>query len=172
VEGAVKLQKNNRSPQNGFGTVFVLAAFIFVASSAFLGFAHQAQSPAVPTDINLFVGTWSAVHSETPYFVLELHNENGTLAGGIRVCAFTMNGEGEHADITITNKNLAPSLPIRNLVLSGKSLSFDWKDPDGDENHLKFERTAENSGRLNWRDLPDGAKMSVIMLSKRPAQNP
>ena len=78
------------------------------------------------------------MHAGTSYFILELHKENGTLAGGIRVCTFTTSGEGERADMTITNKTLSESLPIRNLIVSGKSLSFDWKDPDGDENHLKF----------------------------------
>jgi len=168
----MKSKKNIRSHQNGFRTVFVLAAFIVIASSAFLAFAKQAsQSPDVSSDISQFVGTWSAVHGGTSYFILDLHKENGTLAGGISVCAFTMSGEGEHADITITNKTPSASLPIRNLVVSGKSLSFDWKDPDGDENHLKFERTAENSGRLSWHDLPADARMPVIVLDKQTTKN-
>jgi hypothetical protein len=168
----MRLEKNARLIRNGFGTVFVLAAFILVASSAFLGFAHQAsQSASVPTDIDQFIGTWSAVHNGTSYFVLELHKENETLAGSIRVCAFTMNGEGEHGDVTITNERPSASLPISNLVSSGKSLIFDWKDPDGDENHLKFERTAENSGRVSWLDLPEGVKMPVIPLNRQAAKN-
>jgi hypothetical protein len=169
----MKIEKNARLIRNGFGTVFVLAAFILVASSAFLGFAHQAsQSASVPADLNQFIGTWKAVHNGTSYFVLELHKENETLAGGIRVCAFTMSGEGERADVTITNEKPSESLPIHNLVVSGKSLTFGWKDPDGDENHLKFERTAENSGRLNWLDLPEGVKMPAISLNRQAAKNP
>jgi len=169
----MKLGKNTHPIRNGFGTVFVLAAFLLVASSAFLGFAHQAsQSRPAPADIAPFIGTWSAVHNGTSYFVLELHKENETLAGGIRVCAFTMSGEGEHADVTITNETPSESLPVRNLVVSGKSLTFDWKDPDGDENHLKFERIGENSGRLDWLDLPEGVKMPVISLNRQPAKNP
>jgi hypothetical protein len=169
----MKSKKNTGSYQNGFRTVFVLAAFVVVASSAFLAFAKQtSQSATVPADINQFIGTWSAVHDGTSYFILELHIENGALTGGIRVCAFTMNGEGEHADITITNKTPSATLPIRNLVAYGKSLSFDWKDPDGDKNHLKFERTAENSGRLSWHDLPADAKMPVILLTKQTAKTP
>src|SRR5262249_14382666 len=115
---------------------------------------------------------WSATHNGTQYFILELHKENGTLAGGIRVCAFTMSGEGDHMDITITKETLSENLPIRNLTISGKSLSFDWKDPDGDENDLKFERTAEDSARLNWRDVPADVKMPVIPLTKQKAKNP
>jgi hypothetical protein len=169
----MKSKENTSSIRSGFSTVFVLAAFILVASSAFLGFAQQAsQSPAVPADINQFIGTWSAEHYGTSYFMLELHEQKGALAGGIRVCSFTTAGEGEHPDITITDKTLSPNLPIRNLVVSGKSLSFDWKDPDGDENHLKFERTAENSGRLSWHDLPADAKMPVILLTKQTLKNP
>ena len=157
--------------QTGFRIVFVLAAFVLIASSVFVGFAHQASQTAASTDLNHFVGTWTAVHDGANYFILDLHKENGTLAGGIRVCAFTMRGEGEHADITVTNKTLSESLPIRNLVVSGKSLSFDWKDPDGDENHIKFERTAEDSGRLSWPNAPENAKMPVIQLTRQPAKN-
>ena len=165
----MKSKQNIRSHQNGFRTVFVLAAFMLVASSAFVGFAHQgSQSPA---GINQFIGTWSAMHDGTSYFILELHKENGTLAGAIRICAFTSTGEGEHADMTITDKILSASLPIRDVVVSGKSLSFDWKDPDGDENHLRFERTAENSGRLRWHDLPAGAKMPTIPLTRQTTKS-
>ena len=168
----MKSEKNIRPFQNGFRTVFVLTAFVVVASSAFLGFAKQtSQSPAVPAELNQFAGTWAAEHMGTRYFILELHIENATLAGGIRVCSFTTSGEGEHADMTITDKTLSASLPIRNLVVSGKSLSFDWKDPDGDENHLKLERTAENAGRLTWHDLPADAKMPVILLTRQTAKN-
>src|SRR5262249_42375247 len=98
--------------QTGFRIAFVLAAFVLIASSVFVGFAHQASQTAASTDLNQFVGTWTAVHDGANYFILELHKENGTLAGGIRVCAFTMRGEGEHADITVTNKTLSESLPI------------------------------------------------------------
>src|SRR5262245_33996296 len=112
----MKLQKNNRLHQNGFATVFVLAAFLLIASSAFVGFAHQSsQAAPASTGLDSFVGTWTAAHDGTDYFILELHKEDGTLAGGIRVCAFTMRGEGEHADITITNKTPSAPLPIRNL---------------------------------------------------------
>ncbi len=164
----MKSKQSIRSYQNGFRTVFVLAAFVLVASSAFVGLSHQAaQSTPAISDINQFVGTWSAAHAGTSYLILELHITNGTLAGGIRVCAFTATGEGEHADMTITDKTLSASLPIRNIVVSGKSLSFDWKDPDGDENHINFERTDENAGRLKWHDLPADAKMPVIPLTRQ-----
>jgi len=163
----MKSKNNIRWHQTGFTTVFVLATFILTASSAFVGFAQQASQPtAAAADSDQFAGTWSAVHAGTSYFILELHKENGTLAGGIRVCTFTTSGEGEQADMTITNKTLSESLPIRNLIVSVKSLSFDWKDPDGDQNHLKFERTTEHSGRMSWHDLPADAKMPVISLTR------
>ena len=132
-----------------------------------------AQQPAsVPANAAQFVGIWTATHTGTRYVILDLHIENGSLAGGIRVCTFTTTGEGEHADMTITDKTLSPNLPVSNLVVSGKTLTFDWKDPDGDENHLNFERTAENSGRLNWRDLPQGTKMPVILLTRLTGKKP
>src|SRR5215475_14244250 len=161
----MKPRKRTHLYRNGFGAAFLCATLVLIASSAFVVLAEQASQPAA--NLNQFVGTWSAVHAGTSYFVLDLHEENGTLAGGIRVCSFTMNREGEHADITITNKTLSVSLPVLNVVANGKSLSFDWKDPDGDENHLKFELIAGNSGRLNWHGLPAGAKMPSILLAKQ-----
>jgi hypothetical protein len=38
------------------------------------------------------------------------------------------------------------SLTLHNLAVSGKSVSFDWKDPDGDENHWKTELTGTVQG--------------------------
>ena len=164
----MKSKQSIRSIHVGFGPACIL--ILALAMSATTAFAQTpVKSPAIPADINQFVGKWSAVHNGTTYFLLEFHNDNGTLAGGIRVCAFTI-GEGDHPEITITNERLGESLPIRNVAISGKSLTFDWKDPDGDENHFKFERTEENSGRLNWRELPADAKMPVIALTRQTAK--
>ncbi|HWY42910.1 MAG TPA: hypothetical protein VNX66_05400 [Candidatus Sulfotelmatobacter sp.] len=79
----------------------------------------------------------------------------------------TATGEGEHADMTITYKTLSPNLPIRNLVVSGKSLSFDWKDLDGASSSSAHPK---NSGRLSWHDLRADAKMPVILLNKQTAR--
>jgi len=77
-----------------------------------------------------------------------------------------MSGEGEHADVTITNEKPSESLPVRNLVVSGKSLTFDWKDPDGDENHWKLELTGTDAGQLIWVGLPNGLKAEPIPVSR------
>jgi len=163
----MKSKKSMRSIHVGSGPARILVILVLTMSTVFSIFGQATpKSPASPADINRFLGKWSAVHNGTTYFLLELHKDRGTLAGGIRVCAFTI-GEGDHPEITITNERLGKSLPIRNVVISGKSLTFDWKDPDGDENHFKFERTEENSGRLNWRELPVDAKMPVIALTRQ-----
>lgn len=149
-------------------SLLLLVLVVLAVSSVF---AQQKSQTNNPAEIDKFVGTWSASHNGTQYFVLELHKENSALTGAIRVCSFSMQGDGENADVTVTNDKLSESLPIRNVVLSGKSIKFDWKDPDGDENHIQFERTAESSGRLKWRDLPAGAKMPAIVLNRQTAKD-
>jgi hypothetical protein len=81
------------------------------------------------------------------------------LAGGISVCSFNMRMEGTRQVINIVDKTLTESFPIRNLGVSGKSLSFDWKDPDGDEDHLEFEEIGTDAGRLNWVGLPNDLEL-------------
>src|SRR5215813_1661560 len=108
---------------------FFLASAVLAATSLF---AQQKPSTSA-AELDHFVGTWTAAHNGAKYFVLELHKENANLAGSIRVCGFSAKGEGEHYDVTITQEKLSESLPIRNVAVSDKSLTFDWKDPDGDE---------------------------------------
>jgi hypothetical protein len=59
-----------------------------------------------------------------------------------------------------------PHLPLRNLIVSGKSVAFDWKDPDGDENHWKLELTGTDAGQLIWVGLPNGLKAEPIPVSR------
>jgi len=102
--------------------------------------------------------------------VLELRLEKGKLVGGIRVCSFNMRMEGTRQIINIADKTLTESLPILNLGVSGKSLSFDWKDPDGDEDHLEFEVIGTDAGRLNWVGLPNGLELPSISVTRQAAK--
>ena len=72
--------------------------------------------------------------------------------------------------INIVDKTLTESFPIRNLGVSGKSLSFDWKDPDGDEDHLEFEVMGTDAGRLNWVGLPNGLELPSISVTREAAK--
>jgi hypothetical protein len=47
-----------------------------------------------------------------------------------------------------------------------ESLTFDFKDPDGDETHWKLEVTGVNVGRLSWIGLPDGIKDVPVPVMK------
>jgi len=162
------VEKRIHLHRNVFITPILLALLCPTTLAAATVFAHQAPQPTnASANFDEFVGTWTAAHNGTQYFVLELRKEKGSLVGGIRVCGFSL--RGGQGDITITNEKLSESLSIRNVAVSGSSLTFDWKDPDGDENHIQFERTAENSGHLHWRDLPADAKMPVISLAKQSA---
>jgi beta-lactamase regulating signal transducer with metallopeptidase domain len=149
-----------------------------VASSLLMGtsmgisaFSLQVAQPGKTSgNLQQFVGTWTATHEGTRFLVLELHAEKGKLAGGIKTCSFNMDMQGGTDAIEITNERLTESLPIRNAAISGSSLSFDWKDPDGDEDHLKLEVTGAYTGRVHWVGLPDGLKVAPIPVRKDGAK--
>jgi hypothetical protein len=128
---------------------------------------QAARRAVTATDLQQFAGTWTALHNGTRILVLELHNEKGELAGDIRVCSFTINTEDTGKIVEITDPALSKRSPVRNLVVSGKSLSFDWNDPDGDENHWKLELIGTDAGRLNWVGLPHGLKVEPIQVTRK-----
>ena len=155
----------------GVALAVVASSLLTVTSVCISAFSIRVAQPGnVSGDAQQFAGTWSAVHQGTPYLILELHSEKSTLVGGIKVCSFNLDMEDGTDAITITDKTLTESLPIRNVGISGKSLSFDWKDPDGDENHLKLELTDPNAGRLHWVGLPDGLKVAPIPVTREAAK--
>ena len=43
---------------------------------------------------------------------------------------------------SVIGSKMSLELSLRNVRISEKSVSFDWTDPDGDENHWKLELTA------------------------------
>jgi hypothetical protein len=66
----------------------------------------------------------------------------------------------------VTDPTLSKSLPINNIKVSGRSMSFDWKDPDGDYDHWRLELTGKNDGQIVWVGLPSDARVQPIPVSK------
>ena len=168
------LRKPNRSHRM-WGTALTLAAtsLLIVGSLGISAFSFQVAQPGNPSSkLQPFVGIWTASHEGTPFLILELHTENGALAGGIRVCSFNLDMKDGTDNVTITDKRLTESLPVNNLKTSDKSLTFDWKDPDGDEDHWKLEVTGANAGRLSWVGLPSEMKVAPIPVSREAANIP
>jgi hypothetical protein len=66
----------------------------------------------------------------------------------------------------VTDPTLSKSLPINNIKISGRSMSFDWKDPDGDNDHWRLELTGENDGQIVSVGLPRGVRVQPIAVSK------
>jgi hypothetical protein len=126
----------------------------------------QARPMAVANDVQLFAGRWTAMHDGIRIAELALRVEKGRLAGAIRICTFTINTESTGKIGQVTNDKLSADLPLRNLIVSGKSVAFDWKDPDGDENHWKLELTGTDAGQLIWVGLPNGLKAEPIPVSR------
>jgi len=113
-----------------------------------------------------FVGTWTAVHAGTPIIVLHLRLVKGQLAGRIQVCSYTVNTETTGAVDVVTDPTLSKSQPINNIKVSGKSLSFAWKDPEGDNDHWSLELTGKIDGQIIWVGLPSDVKFQPIPVSK------
>jgi hypothetical protein len=89
-----------------------------------------AQTKSPESDIRSFIGIWTAVHAETPIIVLHLRLEKGELVGEIQVCSYNVNSTG--AVDVVTNPTLSKTVLINNIKIFTRSMSFDWKDADGD----------------------------------------
>jgi hypothetical protein len=126
----------------------------------------DAEPVAAADNIQPFEGKWTALLGGTRIVELVLRVEKGSLTGAIRICGFTIDTEGTGKIGLVTNEKLSPNLSLRNVKVSGKLVSFDWKDPDGDENHWKLELTGTDAGRLIWVGLPTGLKAEPIPVSR------
>jgi hypothetical protein len=122
----------------------------------------EARSVVAADNIQPFTGTWTALLDGTRIVELVLRVEKGNLTGAIRVCGFSIDTEGTGKLGLVTNEKMSPDLSLRNVKISGKSVSFDWTDPDGDENHWKLELTRTDAGRLVLVGLPSGLKAEPI----------
>src|ERR1700746_386537 len=59
----------------------------------------------------------------------------------------------------VTDPTLSKSLPINNIKMSRRSMSFDWKDPDGDNDHWRLELSGKNDGQIVWVGLPSDVRV-------------
>ena len=145
------------------GSVVILAltALVFTGHWAEVTVA-QTKSPE--TDIRPIIGTWTAVHDETPIIVLHLRSEKGELVGEIQVCSYNVNSAG--AVDVVTDATLSKVIPINNINISARSMSFDWKDPDGDNDHWRLELTGKDAGQIVWVDLPSDVKVQPVPVNK------
>lgn len=147
----------------GSVTVSIITALVFIGYWARPALA-QVESP--DSDIRPFMGTWRALHAGTPIIVLHLRSEKGELVGGIQVCSYSVNTEGNGMVDVVTDPTLSKTLSIHNVKVSGRSISFDWKDPDGDDNHWRLELTGKDAGQIIWVGLPSGLKAQPIPVTK------
>jgi hypothetical protein len=145
------------------------AAVLAIAALAFAGHwvgSTMAQIKPPETEILPFLGTWTAVHAGTPIIVLHLRSEKDQLVGGIQVCSYSVNTETTGTVDVVTDPTLSKSLPMNNIKVSGRSMSFDWKDPDGDSDHWRLELTGKNDGQIVWVGLPSDVRVRPIPVSK------
>jgi len=150
------------------------AAVLMITASVFTG--HWAGSTVAQTrppesEIRPFIGTWTAVHAGTPIIVLHLRSGKSELVGDVQVCSYSVNTEITGTVDIVTDPSLSKSLPISNIRVSGRSISFYWKDPDGDNDHWRLELTGKNAGQIIWIDLPSGVKVQPIPVSKTIAKS-
>ena len=141
--------------------VAVLVITVFVFALPML-----AQKKLPQSQIRPFIGTWTAVHAGTPIIVLHLRSEKGELVGDVQVCSYSVNTETTGTVDVVTDPTLSTNLPIKNIIVSGRSVSFDWKDPDGDNDHWRLELTGKDDGQIVWVDLPRDVKVQPIPVSR------
>ena len=149
------------------GMALTVTALVFAGD--WVGSTAQTRPQA--SEFRPFIGTWTAVHAGTPIIVLHLHSEKGELVGDVQVCSYSVNTETTGTVDVVTDPTLSKSVPIKNIKVSGKSMSFDWKDPDGDNDHWRLELTEKNAGQIIWVDLPKDVKVLPIPVSKAIAKS-
>jgi hypothetical protein len=150
--------------------VLVLAITALVFPGHWAG-STVAQTKPPESEFRSFIGTWTAVHAGTPIIVLHLRSEKGEPVGDVQVCSYRINTETTGTVDVVTDPTLSKALPINNIKVSGQSLSFDWKDPDGDNDHWKLELTGRNAGQIVWVDLPSDVKVQPIPVRKTVAKS-
>jgi hypothetical protein len=162
----------SESPREGYVgfKLFWRIGGVAVLTITALAFAGHWAGPTLAqirppeSEILPFIGTWTAVHAGTPIIVLQLRSEKSELVGAIQVCGYNVNTTGT-VDV-VTNRTLSKSLSINNIKVSGRSMSFDWKDPDGDNDHWRLELTGKNEGQIVWVGLPSDVRVQPIAVSK------
>ena len=86
--------------------------------------------------------------------------------GDVQICSYSVNTETTGTVDVVTDPTLSTNLPIKNIIVSGRSVSFDWKDPDGDNDHWRLELTGKDDGQIVWVDLPRDVKVQPIPVSR------
>ncbi len=118
----------------------MFAFTVLLVSANILG-AQRSQSnssTSAQSELKRFAGTWTAMQKGSTLLVLDLRLANGKMAGDIRTSSFTVDTEGTGEITEVTDATLTKPLPARNFSVSGKSLTFDWADPDGDDSPLEI----------------------------------
>jgi len=152
------------------GSVIMLTFTALVFTGQWVG-STLAQTRPPESEIRPFIGTWTAVHAGTPIIVLHLRSQKGELVGDVQVCSYSVNTETTGTVDVVTDPTLSKSLPINNIKVSGGSMSFDWKDPDGDNDHWRLELTGKNAGQIVWVDLPRDVRVQPTPVSKTIAKS-
>lgn len=87
-------------------------------------------------------------------------------------CKLRISTEDTDKIVEITDPSLSSNLPVRKVQIAGKTVSFYWKDPDGDENQWNLELTGTDVGRLIGVGLPNRLKAEPLPVTKKTGPNP
>ena len=82
------------------------------------------------------------------------------------MCSYSVNTETTGTVDVVTDPTLSRRLSMDHIKVSGRSMSFDWKDPDGDNDHWRLELTGKNDGQIIWIGLPRAVRVQPIPVSK------
>ena|SRR5579884_666607 len=108
-----------------------------------------------------FAGVWEARFQGEVFMRLKLQaadTVSGTLSGG----HIDVNREGDITNASGGGKEL----PISNVTIDGDKMLFDWKEDDDETSKLSFKLTGDGQAELQFLNIPEGAKMKPIRLTK------
>ena len=113
-----------------------------------------------------FAGVWEATFKDRVFCVLKLEVDDritGTLSPG----RITVNDEGDITNAEpSTPEPSGDDLPILNPKVRDNTLSFDWKEDDGEATQFEMEITGEGEAELRLLNT-DGRVIKPIQLKRK-----
>jgi hypothetical protein len=111
-------------------------------------------------------GSWKAEFAGRPFIRLELKTVDGTIAGGMAIGDFEVDGQGE-----VRRAGEPPAIlkPIFDVTQRGSTLSFSRKDGDGTD---RFELQLLDAGGADLKFLLTDADRAELAANGVPAPKP
>ena len=108
-------------------------------------------SALLPAALDDWAGTWTANCKGKPYLILKLDAGAGRLSGTLSAGQVETDEQGNVAAI---EQPPAAALPLKSMKLTGRTLSFETIDSDGDAIQYVMRLTANGAAELRLPGAP------------------